>query len=238
MRFRRPLYTAAELEHCSVIEMTHCIFCKSVTKNERSREHIIPESMGNVDHVLPVGAICHTCNQYFARKIERPLLEAPIFRHLRAGMKVPSKRGRFPNWNPSDGLDLPGKRLMGRFLGKVGLEILAHKVKEVNCWNQEIVDCVELDELRRHVRFNEGDDWPFTARTLYPVNAIFNDGSESYEVIHEFDLLISGRSEYYSVVAIFGVEFALNIGGRTIEGYKEWLSIYNGASPLYFGKNL
>ncbi|MCE8037869.1 HNH endonuclease [Halomonas sp. MCCC 1A11062] len=218
-------------------EMTHCIFCKSDTNNERSREHIIPESMGNSEHVLPLGAVCHTCNQYFARKVERPLLESPIFRHLRAGMRVPSKRGRTPVWSPSDGLNLPDKRLMGRFLGKVGLEVLVYKIKEVGSWNKEIVNQAELDALRNHVRFNKGEDWPFAVRTLHPVNAVFDDGAETYELLHEFDIFITDRLEYYSVVSIFGVEFALNIGGRTIEGFEQWLSANNNASPLYTGKN-
>lgn len=219
------------------IDMTCCIFCKSDTQNERSREHIIPESMGNVNHILPLGAVCHDCNQYFARKVERPLLESPVFRHLRAGMKVPSKRGRVPAWDASDGLDLPGKRLMGRFLGKVGLEVLVHKTQEVSSWNAEIVEQSALDELRRHVRFNEGEDWPFIGRTLHPANAVFDGGTESYEILHEFDMLITDSSEYYSVVSIFGVELTLNIGGRTIEGFEQWLATNNGASPLYTGKN-
>lgn len=219
------------------IDMTCCIFCKSDTNNERSREHIIPESMGNADHVLPLGAVCHTCNQYFARKVERPLLESPIFRHLRAGMEVLSKRGRVPVWNTSDGLDLPDRRLMGRFLGKVGLEVLVHKTQNVSTWNKEIVEQRELDELRNHVRFNTGEDWPFTARTLHPVNAVFNDGTERYEILHEFDMLITDSSECYSVVSIFGVEFTLNIGGRTTEGFERWLENNSGASPLCSGKN-
>ncbi|MDO3382419.1 hypothetical protein [Gilvimarinus algae] len=152
-------------------------------------------------------------------------------------MKVPSKRGRISEWNPSDGHELPDERLMGRFLGMAALEILVHKVQGVEAWNMEVVDNKELDDLRKHVRFNEGDDWPFMFRTLHPVNAVFDDEKDRYEILHEFDLLITDNSECYSLVSIFGVEFSLNLGGRTLEGYKRWLSENENVSPLYVGKN-
>lgn len=214
-----------------------CIFCKCPTGDEASVEHIIPESMGNTDHVLPLGSVCYTCNQYFARKVERPLLETSLFRQLRAGMRVPSKRGRIPIGNASEGVELPNKRLMARFLGKVGLEVLAFKTQHVPGWNAEIVDKAELDELREYVRRNQGEDWPFWARTMHPVNAVFHDGNEFYELLHEFDILLTARSEAYSVVSLFGVELVINLGGRTIEGYEDWLEANEYKSPLYVGKN-
>lgn len=53
----------------------NCIFCKEESSNSRSIEHIIPESLGNKDHVLPPGIVCDKCNNYFARKIEKKILE-------------------------------------------------------------------------------------------------------------------------------------------------------------------
>ena len=214
-----------------------CIFCKWSTTDERSVEHILPESMGNAEHVLPMGAVCHNCNQYFCRKIERPLLESTLFRHLRSGMGVPSKRGRIPEWNPTDGIEVPAQRLMARFLGKVGLEVLAFKTKSVEGWNNEIVAKEELDELRNFVRSNQGADWPFMARILYPVNAVFHAGEDAYHLWHEFDILLTERSEAYSVLSLFGVELVMNLGGRTMEGYEKWLESNKHASPLYAGIN-
>ena len=80
-----------------------CIFCKHDSSTSVSVEHIVPESLGNIDHVLPVGVVCDGCNQYFARKVERQLLESPIFRLLRANMAIPNKRGRIPAWVPRMG---------------------------------------------------------------------------------------------------------------------------------------
>ena len=189
--------------------------------------------MGNTEHVLPVGVVCDSCNQYFARKVERQLLEAPMFLLLRASMSVPSKRGRIPLWNPQDGVAKAEYRQMGRFLAKVGLEVLAFKTQSVPNWNAELVDQPELDELRRFARYNEGPDWSFTTRTLYPVNAVFNQQGQRFEVLHEFDIVWTQSSETYLVLAIFGVEMAINLGGRESDGYRRWLEANNWASPLY-----
>ena len=130
----------------------HCVFCKRDSSTSISIEHIVPESLGNLAHVLPAGVVCDVCNQYFARKIERPLLESPVFRLLRADMAVPNKRGRVPAWEPKEGIGRPSYRIMGRFLGKVGLEVLALRTLSVPGWNEELVEHQTLNELRRCVR--------------------------------------------------------------------------------------
>lgn len=87
-----------------------CIFCKSDSTKSRSIEHIIPESLGNTEHVLFRGAVYDTCNNYFARKVEGPLLETPWFRHARSRQWVQNKRGLTP---PMIGL-VPGARMPAR----------------------------------------------------------------------------------------------------------------------------
>ena len=79
--------------------------------------------------------------------------------------------------------------------------------------------------------------WPYSARSIYPPDFMFNDGVEQYQVPHEFDLLATPTSEFYVVVAIFGEEYVLNLGGPEIDGYEQWLKSNNYASPLYHGKN-
>ncbi|HEY6018712.1 MAG TPA: HNH endonuclease [Candidatus Paceibacterota bacterium] len=214
-----------------------CIFCKADSSGSISEEHIIPQSMGNIDHVLPRGAVCDKCNQYFSSKVEQPLLESGLFRHIRAQMEIPSKRGRVPTWDTSDGVEKPSYRLMGRFLGKVGLEAFVLKVLAVDGWNDEVVQQNGFDDLRRFARFNEGTDWPFATRTLHPVNAIFTDRGKEEHLLHEFDILLTERSEVYSVVSLFGVELVINLGGRTLDGFRDWSTANNFTSPLYAGKN-
>lgn len=210
-----------------------CIFCKQPSTASKSVEHIVPESLGNVDHVLPVGAVCDSCNQYFARKVERQILESPIFRLLRADMAIPNKRGRIPAWLPAEGTARPEYRQMGRFLAKVGLEVLAFKTLSVPGWNDALVDQPALDELREFARYNMGADWPFTVRTLHPLNAVFEDGNELFELLHEFAILYTNSSEAYLAVSFFDVEMVINLGGRTNEGFRCWLEENNWASPLY-----
>lgn len=73
-----------------------CLFCKENSTNSKSVEHIIPESLGNKEHILPKGIVCDKCNQYFAIKIEKPLLEKPYFKNARSRNTVESKKNIIP----------------------------------------------------------------------------------------------------------------------------------------------
>jgi hypothetical protein len=65
------------------------------------------------------------------------------------------------------------------------------------------------------------------------VNAVFRDGPTYYELLHEFDLLVTETMEHYFVVAICGAEFVINLGGPMLDGYQRWLKQNGDASPLY-----
>ena len=215
-----------------------CIFCKVDSSETRSVEHVIPESLGNTDHVVPLGLVCDGCNRYFGTKIEQPLLSSSIFRDLRRNMDIPNKRGKLPPPATPDATFLPSYRTMGRFLGKVGMEALAARTHHIEGWEQDVIDKVELDEIRHYTRYDIGkEDWPFSFRTLYPVNAVFSDGAETFQVLHEYDLLLTDRNELYIIVALLGVEFALNLGGPELDGYMTWVEKHDFRSPLYHGKN-
>lgn len=73
-----------------------CIFCKTDSTNSKSVEHIFPESLGNVDIVLQPGIVCDGCNQYFASKVEKPVLEMPFFTSIRHRHDIPNKKNRIP----------------------------------------------------------------------------------------------------------------------------------------------
>jgi hypothetical protein len=60
-----------------------CIFCKQDSKDSKTIEHIIPESLGNKDHILLSGVVCDKCNNYFGLKVEKPLLETDYFKQAR-----------------------------------------------------------------------------------------------------------------------------------------------------------
>ncbi|RYE21793.1 MAG: HNH endonuclease [Sphingobacteriaceae bacterium] len=76
--------------------LMNCLFCKRDSSTSRSVEHIIPESLGNKEYILPKEMVCDKCNQYFAIKIEKPLLEQPYFKHLRYRSKIENKKRNVP----------------------------------------------------------------------------------------------------------------------------------------------
>jgi hypothetical protein len=81
-----------------------CIFCKRDSTGSRSEEHIIPQSLGNEEHVLPPEVVCDACNNYFASSIEQMVLESGEFKSARFNMVIPNKRNRVPSL---DGMLLP-----------------------------------------------------------------------------------------------------------------------------------
>lgn len=198
----------------------------------KSIEHIVPESLGNLEHTLPVGVVCDTCNNYFSRKFEAPVVHA--FRWLRGQQKVPNKKGRHPVFDLNATPSPPDYRLMSRFIGKIGLEALTSRLIGRQRWNEELTEKPELDALREYVRFNRGENnWPFLSRKLYPFDAIFSDGVENFDVLHEYTILYTPSKEVYIVLALFGAEFTLNLGGPYLDGYQKWLKDHDYQSPLY-----
>jgi hypothetical protein len=98
----------------------------------------------------------------------------------------------------------------------------------------EIINKKELDEIRNYVRFGMGPSiWPYYLRRIYNEDELFKDGEESFQVLHEYDLLFTEGKESYIVVAIMGFEYCLNLGGPFLDGYLAWLSENNNKSPLY-----
>lgn len=57
----------------------------------------MPESIGSKKRVLPAGVVCDKCNNYFARKVEQPILTHSWMRNVRAWQQVPNKKGTYPS---------------------------------------------------------------------------------------------------------------------------------------------
>lgn len=218
-----------------------CLFCKSVTNPFASVEHIIPQSIGNVDHILPKGIVCDLCNNYFSRKVENGFINSEALLDIRRRMNIPNKHGKIPISLKNNSFKAPEQRVVARFLAKVGLEVLAQRAISGNVpnWQSDIIENKNLDTVRNFARYNISDEeWPFIYRVLHPVNATFFENNEYYEVLHEYDLLYTKANELYLVLSIFGVEFTINMGGPTIEGYKAWLVENNFESHLYIRKKV
>lgn len=250
-------------------------------------EHIIPESLGNYEHILPAGIVCDGCNNYFAIKLEKPILESDYYQHSRFRNGLPNKKGRIPVlenlWGPQgipmslqrdingstsifttdekdskkfiqhletykrgslliiDGSP-PETALISRLLLKMGLEIMALKVKEVSGWEIDITFNRDLDEARLFARYGSGvKDWPYYERRLYEEGRLWKTneaGSEDYELLNEFCTLYTEDQELYAVIALLGIEYTINMGGPELEGYLKWLEKNKYRSPLYPDQDL
>lgn len=64
--------------------------------NSKSVEHIVPESLGNMEFTIPSGLICDQCNNYFATHIENEFLNIDTIKTLRSFHRVVSKKGKIP----------------------------------------------------------------------------------------------------------------------------------------------
>jgi len=252
-----------------------CIFCRGDTTGSVSREHIVPESLGNTQLVLPRGVVCDKCNNYFAREVEKPFVMSPAVRSLRFSQELENKRGRLP-WIP--GLILPDvpvmvtrnprinltsvdvpqayservagmrsgslilplggreppERVTSRFMAKVAIEALAERVISHDGGQDYICDERQLDLLRDHARIGRTSTWPVYVRTIYDADAkISVAGRPLQQVVHEFDFLSTQWGEWFFILALFGLELTINIGGPDIEGYGRWLRENSNISPLY-----
>lgn len=252
-----------------------CIFCKIASSNSRSREHIIPESLGNSTLILPQGIVCDKCNNYFSREVEKPFLESPAIRNLRFHQALESKKGRVPSLNAVFTPDIPAivtryprydytsvkvapealevlaglkspklllpiggqappEQTISRFMAKVALEAMALRVIGHEGGQNFICDEPQLDPLREHARHGRISNWPVNTRTIYAANARTAIADGPWEqVVHECDFLVTSWSEWFFVLAIFGLELTINVGGPDIEGYERWLRENDNVSPLY-----
>ncbi|MBN2606600.1 MAG: hypothetical protein JXR47_04615 [Thiotrichales bacterium] len=242
-----------------------------------SVEHIIPESLGNSKTILPKGTVCDSCNNYFASKVEKFVLESDEFRHLRSNQIIKNKKGKLQeiqliiDGEPirarrTDHLEFaihtedfdffekirskgkseimiplggtpPSPHHMGRFLAKMGLELLADYWSKREGWNDYIVEHEGLDAVRTFARSPKRDEvWEFTKRRIYDEDSshVSCEGQEG-QILYECDILTVGTPEsceLFFVVAIFGMEYAINLGGSGMDGYKEWLEENDYVSPL------
>jgi hypothetical protein len=261
-----------------------CIFCKQDSSNSISAEHVIPESLGNTKTVLPKGIVCDSCNNYFAAKVEKPVLASGEFTQLRFNQLIKNKKGRVPETKiyigphavtarRNDKLDFsfmpgdfskiqeylsstnkgmmiipvtgepPHNHHLSRFLAKMALEALTFRCLNGAGWNDYIVGHEQLDAIRNFARYPKRNEiWEYSKRRIYAEdNSHKTIDGVNYQVMNEWDILVTGGiddSEFYFVLAVFGMEYAINLGGNSIDGYKAWLVKNNDISPLYLDKNI
>jgi hypothetical protein len=132
----------------------------------------------------------------------------------------------------------PDGSVLSRFMAKAGLEALAARVLDHQAGHEYFVDHQELDLVRDHARRGTTAKWPVHRRRIYDADRQwFEPAGPASQIVHEFDILVTDSNEYYFVLAVFGLELTINLGGPELEGYLAWLDTHCDASPLYSGKN-
>jgi hypothetical protein len=130
------------------------------------------------------------------------------------------------------GIDL----VLSRFIGKVALEALAHRLlNNPKSLEANVVNHESLDPLRTFVRQGANKVWGFNQRQIHPADArfYFQEDNDYNFVDHEFTFLYTEEYELFFVLAIFGIEYAIDLSSPKIDEYTKWLQKNDDKSPLY-----
>lgn len=130
------------------------------------------------------------------------------------------------------------ERMWSRFVGKVGLEAMAHGLQEHPDGLKYLATEGRLDPLRNYVRFNEGSTWPISMRQIYSRGQAWVGPLGSEQRVWECDFLVTPESDWYFIIALFGQEFAINLAHRESFGYRLLLWRHAHGSPLYGGESI
>lgn len=76
-----------------------CIYCLGTEGAFTSEEHVIPESLGNDDLVLPKGFVCDTCNNGVLSVLDNALIKFEPIAFLQVQHVPYTKAGKFPKAN-------------------------------------------------------------------------------------------------------------------------------------------
>lgn len=274
-----------------------CIFCKCESSDSQKVEHIVPESLGNLSKVLPIGVVCDSCNQYFGTKIEKPFFELEEIKTLRFEVVIPNKKNKVPpvscivnktypaklhrdinriNCEVTSKLEFSkavrekiklqdGQRVLieyaslpasttieptievSRLIAKIAVELLAFHILRAGENLDEFIDDEVFDNIRRYARYGKPNMvWPCHIRRIYhPQKRWPEEGEPDNNITFEgmfYSILPKGYKKghrhpvpgsFLCVLAIWGVEFAINMSAPNIEVYQAWLKENCNISPLH-----
>lgn len=124
---------------------------------------------------------------------------------------------------------------LSRLLAKMAVEAFVYKCLD----NMKVIDYVIEDEafkkIRKYVRYGGNYIWEYNARRIYARNEAYR-GDITTHINYEFDFLFSPQGRVYFVIAMYGIEYVINIIDNTIFEYVEWLKDNHYISPLYLSR--
>lgn len=127
----------------------------------------------------------------------------------------------------------PRDLVVSRFLAKAALETVAQRCMVAPGGQDYVVDEAQFDPIRRHAREGWPQSWPYHVRRIYRADRCITDSQgKPVQTVHERTILQTPFADFYFVLAIFGLELVINLGGAEITGYQQWLNATGGASPL------
>jgi hypothetical protein len=193
----------------------------------------IPSKKGRIPSVKAV------LSPNFTAAISRPKtgpyagiveLEPEAYRYLmtaKEGKLIVASAGKEPDHN-----------VVSRFLAKVASEAIADRLMYVPGGVDYLIDEKQFDPIRRYAREGYPVHWPHKARRIYDQDRKLEERvGIPLQTVWEYDFLQTRQNELYFVLAIFGLELTINVGGPDMEGYESWLKENGEVSPLYVGKN-
>lgn len=80
-----------------------CLFCRRSDGGFTSREHALPESLGNTRLVLAPGVVCDRCNNEVLSKLDQAICDFMPLNLMRTIRGVRSKAGRLPRFRAAQG---------------------------------------------------------------------------------------------------------------------------------------
>lgn len=80
-----------------------CLICRRSDGGFATEEHIVPESLGNREKILPYGVVCDRCNHEVCAPLDEALCSFMPIQMLRTMRQQPTKGGKLPSANFDNG---------------------------------------------------------------------------------------------------------------------------------------
>lgn len=145
----------------------------------------------------------------------------------------------------TDELLLKKNKITSRFLAKVAYESWVLRLINEKDWVEEIINDSSWDAIRDYVRRGSNECWNYNIRRIYKIDEKVPISKNCKDYVNwESDFLFIGKfeeavflGEIFFVVIFFGMEYALNLMGDSIESYQRWLKENNNKCYLYMKKD-